>query len=66
MRAVQPVMGYAMATDDSGSYYRYTEWVWYNFSSSDKSGGAGCETCMDWTRNYGTELYNLTADPGKH
>lgn len=66
MHLAQPVMGYAMATDDEGSYYRYTEWVWYNFSRSGKNSGAGCETCMDWTHNYGTELYNLTADPGKH
>ena len=44
-----PVMGYAMATDDEhdGSYYRYTEWVAYNFTSSKgKGGGIGCETCV--------------------
>jgi hypothetical protein len=59
-------MGYAMATDDDGCAYRYTEWVGYNYSGGGAGrGGQGCETCMAWDVNYGTELYNLTADPGE-
>jgi len=58
-----PVMQYAMAADDGGVHWRYTESVWYNFTK--QTGGQGCETCMDWSRNYGNELYNLTGDPGE-
>ena len=49
-----PVMGYAVATDDGGSAFRYTEWVGYNYTVSGK--GQGCEHCMNWTQNWGTEL----------
>ena len=31
------------------------QWVHYDFKASGH-GGQGCETCMDWTKNYGTEL----------
>ena len=54
-----PVMGYSIATDMDGTSYRYTQWVGYNYSTG------GCETCMDWSDQYGTELYNLTADHGE-
>lgn len=60
-----PVMGYSLATDDGGASFRYTEWVYYNYTGSGRGGGQGCETCMDWSRGYGTELYNLTADPAE-
>ena len=55
------VMAYAMATDQDGSTYRYTEWVGYKFNSS-KTGGLGCEGCGNFSQNHGTELYNLTSD----
>ena len=33
----------------------WVQWVHYDFKASGH-GGQGCETCMDWTKNYGTEL----------
>ncbi|EDQ84822.1 uncharacterized protein MONBRDRAFT_12436 [Monosiga brevicollis MX1] len=47
------VMGYTVVTHVEGSEYRYTEWVEFNNEDNPKR--------MDWSRNFGTELYNMTA-----
>ena len=48
-------MGYTMLFYDNGHHYGYTEWV--------KFPGPSNHWKPDWATNYGTELYNHTADP---
>ncbi|KAH3769616.1 iduronate 2-sulfatase-like [Dreissena polymorpha] len=53
-RAMQhvPIMGYSLRSDR----YRYTEWVAFSYRTHKP----------DWTRNYGTELYDHQTDPDEN